>query len=725
VSTAPSRSGLSVDRDALAWILDELALESNQPVERSQLRRIVDDVVSAWPGPADERWMVWAAEAGHSLGRPARIVDCTAKEIVELARQGVTVISRPRGEHSWVAVVGGGATSKVLVLQPFGEPNRESVKPRAAARRLRGGGAGPTTRFVVLDPPRPVATEPYQHGHEHLSPLSRFWKLLKPESLDMLTITAFSVVTGVLAMATPLAVESLVSTVAFGRLLQPVFILAVLLFGFLAFSAAVKALQTLVTEIIQRRLFARVAADIAFRLPRARVDAMEHEYAPELVNRFFEVVTVQKVASQLILDGVALVITTFIGMGVLALYHPWLLGFDIVLLAMVVFAVFVLGRGAVATSISESRAKYRTAAWLEDIAACPTTFRYDGAAEFALERADRHIYEYLEARKAHFRVLIRQVLFVLALQAVANTALLGLGGWLVISGQLTLGQLVAAELIVAVVVGSFTKAGKHLESFYDVMASMDKLGHLFDVPVERQDGQVFLPGSDTIEVQFSHASYHYHNGREGLLPLNWRIEAGSRWALMGPDGSGKTTVLDLVYGMREPSHGAITINGVAPRELRPDALRRHVALCRNVEIFGGTIAENVHLMRPEITLADVHEALETVGLLDAVLDLPATLDTLLVTGDGRPLTGGQLHRLMLARAIVGRPGLLLIDGALDVLPDEEAVELTDRLCVASRTWTLVIVTGRNAIAERMPKRQILQKPAESQRILHLEGSHGH
>jgi ABC-type bacteriocin/lantibiotic exporter with double-glycine peptidase domain len=94
--------------------------------------------------------------------------------------------------------------------------------------------------------------------------------------------------------------------------------------------------------------------------------------------------------------------------------------------------------------------------------------RYEGSAQFALERADHLIFDYLTARASHFRILMRQIVFALGMQAVASTVLLGLGGWLVISAQLTLGQLVAAELIVAVIVGSFAKLGKHMESFYDV-----------------------------------------------------------------------------------------------------------------------------------------------------------------------------------------------------------------------------------------------------------------
>jgi len=125
-----------------------------------------------------------------------------------------------------------------------------------------------------------------------------------------------------------------------------------------------------------------------------------------------------------------------------------LLAFDFALV-MLMALVYLLGRGAISTSITESRCKYAMAAWLEDMARCRTAFRYDGAAEFALGRSDQLIYGYLDARRRHFSVLMRQLLAILLVQAIASTVLLAIGGWLVISGQLSLGQLVAAELIVA------------------------------------------------------------------------------------------------------------------------------------------------------------------------------------------------------------------------------------------------------------------------------------
>jgi ABC-type bacteriocin/lantibiotic exporter with double-glycine peptidase domain len=554
----------------------------------------------------------------------------------------------------------------------------------------------------VIEPAlSPQTAEPATHGEK--KPLERLISLLVAESSDLWVIVIFALVTGMLSMTTPLAVEALVNTVAFGRFLQPVIVLSIMLLAFLVFQAAVKALQTLVVEIIQRRLFARVAADLSFRLPRVRVEALDDEYAPELVNRFFDVVTVQKISAQLLLDGISVILSIFVGMVVLAFYHPYLLAFDVVLILLLLFNMFVLGRGAVKTSIKESKTKYAMAAWLEDLARCRTTFRYDGASEFALERSDQLVFNYLTARKKHFKVLMRQILFLLLLQALASTALLAIGGWLVISNQLSLGQLVAAELIVAVVVGSFAKLGKHIESFYDLMASIDKLGVLLDLPTERTDGLLTLPEASSPEhsgIVVDQVCYHLTDGREMLHNVSLKIAPGQHLVLTGESGTGKSLLLDLLFGLREPSSGSVRLNGVDPRDVRPDVLRRQVALARDVEIFDGTILENIHLERPDISINDVRAAAETVGLMPAIQRLPDGLETPL-NATGAPLTCAQLRRMMLARTLAANPRVLLIDELLDTMSDEEAERIMESLLKADAERSIVLVTNRENLKAMM------------------------
>ena len=156
--------------------------------------------------------------------------------------------------------------------------------------------------------------------------------------------------------------------------------------------------------------------------------------------------------------------------------------------------------------------------------------------------------------------------------------LLGLGGWLVIQGQLTLGQLVAAELIVMLIVGSFAKLGKHMESFYDLLTSVDKLGHLFDLPIEAHNKLFHLRDRSPARVAVRQVNYQY-GSRQVLRDVSFEIEPGESVALVGPAGCGKSTLLDLLCGLRQPASGHIELDGIDLRELRPDSLREHIGLC--------------------------------------------------------------------------------------------------------------------------------------------------
>jgi ABC-type bacteriocin/lantibiotic exporter with double-glycine peptidase domain len=457
-------------------------------------------------------------------------------------------------------------------------------------------------------------------------------------------------------------------------------------------------MQTYVVELIQRRLFVRVAADLAFRLPRVRVEAWDRHDGPELVNRFFDILTVQKIGAMLLLDGIAIVLGAGFGLIILASYSPYLLGFDVVILAALTFAIFLLGRGAVRTSIQESRAKYAVAGCLEEMARAPVAYKMGLGPDYAIDRADRLTRTYLFARRRHFAILMRQIVFALGFQAVATAGMLGLGGWLVIQEQLTLGQLVAAELIVATVIGSFAKLGKHMEGWYDLMAAVEKLGHLIDLPLERRDGEDprFAPVGTTVRL---HGVSYAYGHREVLDDLDLEVEPGEHVAIVGPSGSGKSTLADLLYGLRDPTRGHITLDGINLRDLELEALREEVALVKGLDIVDDTILENVRMGRNHIGLNEVHHALEVVKLADEVAALPDGMHTRLFP-TGSPLSLGQARRLMLARAIAGRPNLLVLDEALDGLDLDSRGEVLDAFFKSARGWTVIVVTHSQEVASR-------------------------
>jgi ABC-type bacteriocin/lantibiotic exporter with double-glycine peptidase domain len=368
-------------------------------------------------------------------------------------------------------------------------------------------------------------------------------------------------------------------------------------------------------------------------------------------------------------------------------------------------------------AIKESKAKYAVGSWLEELARHPTAFKLHEGTQFALDRADQLAIDWLNARRSHFRIVMRQILFALGLQAVAATVLLGLGGWLVIHRELTLGQLVAAELIVMIIVGSFAKLGKHMESYYDLLASVDKLGRLFDLPTEPHDKLFHLRDGSPAAISVRDVTYRF-GSHPVLKQFSLELAPGESVAIVGTPGSGKSTLVDLLCGLRQPNSGHLELDGVDFRELRPDSLREHLAAARSIEIFTGSIDENVHLNRPHISALDVREALDAVGLLDELLKLPDGLNTHLQTG-GAPLSSSQAARLMLARAIVGRPRLLLIDGTLDRLPDDLVAEILERLMAKDSPWTLLVTTGRRAVMAACQRVVALQPD-----VLNDEGDHG-
>ncbi|MFO0843483.1 MAG: ABC transporter ATP-binding protein [Gemmataceae bacterium] len=604
----------------------------------------------------------------------------------------------------------------------------ELLAPDDLARRLGAADADAVVEWILAQPAEPLAEasahasvdghEAHPHGP---TPLARLGGLLRPEARDLGMVLVYSVAVGVLSLAVPITAMAVVNTTAMATLVQQLLMLCLALFVALGLAAFLRALQAVVVEYLQQRLFVRVVADLAYRLPRVDLKAFDGQHGPELVNRFFDVLTVQKAAATLLLDGVGVVLQMAIGLLLLAAYHQFLLGFDLVLIAGLVLIVFVLGRGGVTTSIRESRAKYAVASWLEELARHPAAFKLHGGPRFALERADLLARQYLLARQGHFRILLGQLGFGLALQALASTALLGLGGYLVIEGQLTLGQLVAAEIVVSLVVASFTKMGKQLESYYDLMAAMDKLGHLMDLPLERGGGVAHhaRTGGATVRAHNLHFTYDVGH-RPAVQGFDLEVRPGERVALLGPNGAGKSTLVDLLFGLRGPTRGHIEIDGTDLRDLRLESLRRHIAVVKGIEIFEGSVLDNVRMGREELSIADVRRALAAVGLLDDVLDLPGGLNTRLGVG-GAPLSLGQAERLMLARAIAAGPRLLVLDEVLDDMDQEVRHEVLPAILGQDARWTLLVVTHSQEVARLCDRQVRLDRPGRAGRTAVSQG----
>lgn len=518
---------------------------------------------------------------------------------------------------------------------------------------------------------------------------------------DLVTVCLYTVFSGLLTLAVPLASQALVSSIAQGQSNQQLVVLSGTVLFFLLFSGVLQLLELQLVERLQQRIFVRVTMNLGERIPRIRQDALVGEYAPELVNRFFDVLTIQKALAKLTLDGVEALLKVFVGLVLLAFYSPILLGFDAILIVFAAFIIGILGLGGLTSSIRESKEKYNVAAWLEELARCHTTFKMSGSLDFLIERTDNLAVRYVLARRSHFRVLFRQAVGNYFFYAVASAGILAIGGWLVINRQLTIGQLVAAEIVVVTVLAGFDKLVKQLEHVYDLLTGIDKVGHIEDLPLEREIGTV-MPPSETggARVECSGLRFSYQPGVEILSGVDLGLPSGERISLVGGSGAGKTTLAMLICGMLEPGHGTVEVNGADVRDVNLDSLRRVVGFVSDrEEIFDGTIEENLAVGMESVSREDIRRALEATGLTEELAALPAGLQTPLVSG-GRNLSRGQVQRLLISRVLAQRPRLLILDEAFTGIDERTKLKILDAIYADDNHWTIIDISHDSEVVVR-------------------------
>lgn len=488
-----------------------------------------------------------------------------------------------------------------------------------------------------------------------------FFNSIRAQSTDVFVIVIYAVVIGLLYLVVPLAVQELVNIIAFG-LVQTLFILSALMIGILLLVGLLQVLQRYVIEIIQQRLF----VNHSFRLVEQIIHAQKDALTGKNINLFFEVLNLQKSFSKLLADGLAALLQTVAGFILLGFYHPWFLGLNIFLLLFAFFAIFFGGRGGMKSSLIESEQKYNLIHWLQDLGSSQEAFQLMSDRQYVLNKTDKIDSAYLKARFQHFKVLMRQRVATFLVYIATNGGLLTIGGLLVIQGQLTLGQLIAAELVVNSILVGLDKFVSQLDVVFDLLTALVKLDYLHSLPCKVEMGQKTL--NETIQLGLKlecsnvHFVYTYENGekREILKGINLNVDPGEWAFVLGESGSGKSSLLSVLAGLYNPSKGAIYLDETEMNELKLSTFGQAISLARGGSqlIFEGTVAENILLGREE--KVPLRRILQLVALEEEVNGLPQGINTV-VESKGLNLSESQIVRILLARALVSHPRLLLID----------------------------------------------------------------
>lgn len=537
------------------------------------------------------------------------------------------------------------------------------------------------------------------------SPHERLSKLIKSEKDDLFILFYLIIGYSLLNIATPVAVQTLVNNVTIGGVIEPLIVISIILFVLLVLSGLLFVLETYVVELIQRRLFVSTAMQVAHKTQGAIIRIYDNANPVELVNRFFDITTIQKSAAVLLTVGFIAAIQIVIGSIILVFYSFYFAVIVILLLLFFWFILTVLGRNATKTAIEESEAKYATAAWLESIAGNFYLFKFYNGLHRAESITNKLANHYLTKRAAHFSHLLSQTFGAVIFYAFIGTAMLVTAGLLVINGQINLGQFVAAELIFFGLLGAFVRLVSKLGDYYDILAGLDKIGILDDLPQEEiKDNYATL---DSLKALTANAvSFAYSERVHPIQNINFDLTKGSSLAIMGISGSGKSTIVDLITGLRQPIQGQIEFNGVDLRQINRQSLRAKIGIATKVEVVEGSILENIQLGNTDISMHQINEVLKELHLIDDIAKLEHGMDTKL-TGFGAPLSTTQLQRLMLVRAIVTDPELLIIDGIIDNLNSEQTKFVIDYFNKRKNDWMLLLTTRSKEIAAQFDQQLIL------------------
>lgn len=500
--------------------------------------------------------------------------------------------------------------------------------------------------------------------------------ILGPEGNYFSLAVLYGVAISLLTLTVPLCVQILVSTVTNTAQVQQVAVLAIVLFGLLGLSGCLVSLQTHIMELFERRFFCRITSEIVMRNIYARYAFFESLNREELVNRFFEIMTIQKNVPKLFVGGSALVLQTIVGFVVVSAYHPLLLLLNVVIALLIAIVLRIWGPGAIRSVVALSLSKYRVAQRLEELARANAFFKGERTVRHALDVAEAASARYIENHTAFFRYKFSQIVALLSLYSLASALLLGLGVWLVIRGELSLGQLVAAELILSVVFVGLSRAGEFLDLYYEVCAAAEKLSVFYSIPLERDTGQLSID-AERAGIRFD-GVLCIDRGLE--YRMDFEIEGGASVLVATQSQTGQKLVIDLLSRHRDPDAGRVVIGGVDLVDCRLHDLRDRVAVLDSSGVLERTIAEYLRLGDRAITRARMRDVLATMRLEEVVDRLPRGLDTP-IGPFGYPLSRTETLRLKLASMLLAEPRVLIITEVFDtVSPDRKVIfeELRNR-----------------------------------------------
>ena len=523
----------------------------------------------------------------------------------------------------------------------------------------------------------------------------RFFGLIKLERRDVYQIFYYALFAGVVSLSLPLGIQAIINLIQGAQISNSWVILVVLVTLGVMFTGALQIMQLRIIETLQQRIFTRSSFELSYRFPKIRMSQLRNYYPPELANRFFDTLTLQKGLSKILIDVPTALIQIIFALILLSFYHPFFIIFGLSLLVLMYFVFRYTVKKGVETSLIESKHKYRVAHWIQEVARSIVSFKLSGNTQLALNKNDALVCDYLKAREAHFKVIKFQYIKMIAFKVTVTAGLLAIGGALVLNQQMNIGQFVAAEIVILLVINSVEKLIISLETLYDMLTAIEKLGQVVDFKLESQEGKT-PEFSTPFRLELDDVWYSVEGREEPVLSnISFCVEPKEVVLLRGVSGSGKSSLMRVLAGVNTPTSGSVFIDNTNLKAIQLNHFRTHLGLSLSDEVpFEGTLRENLTFGNTDIDEQYLEELLSVIGLKEFVRSLPFGLDTL-ISPEGRHISYTVTKKIILIRALLKQPKMLLLEDPLDQFRPEETSKIIDYLCDKKHNWSIVVISNNS------------------------------
>lgn len=532
-----------------------------------------------------------------------------------------------------------------------------------------------------------------------LNPVKRILKILRFQKKDITAIYFYAILNGLVQLSLPLGIQSIVSFVLGGAISTSIVILIIMVVLGVFFNGFFQVNQMKLIEKIEQQVFVRYSFDYAQSIPRLNLKSVDGYFLPELTNRFFDISTLQKGLAKLLLDFPTATIQILFGLILLSLYHPIFILFSLVFVSVVYLIIRMTSAKGLETSVEESNYKYEVGGWLEEIARVVTNFKFARDSTLHLQRTDKIVTKYIDARTRHFRILKLQYWALIGFKVAITAAMLIVGSILLVDQQLNIGQFVAAEIIILLVINSVEKLIINIDNVYDILTSVEKLEKVTDQPLEQDGKRELVPGSKGVEIAVNDMNFSYREGFPVLTDIDFILAPGEKVQVMGENGSGKSTLIKVLSGAYQPFDGSIIYNNIPIEQYDFNSFRSKTGIFISTqELFEGSLYENLTMGNDAISMDEIMKLSEVVGLRSFLRSSKKGLE-MMINPMGERLPKKIVQKLLLLRALINSPSLLLLEEPWLGLEPEYAKRIKDYLLNHMPATTAIIVSNDPVFAD--------------------------